>query len=59
MACRPPPRPPTFTLFGSRVAGLPDSYRRYLVRRLRRAFDLPGVPLRLRFKAGRNPYAKA
>ena len=52
-------RPPTFTLFGSRVASLPESYRRYLARRLRHAFDLPGVPLRLRFKAGRNPYAKA
>lgn len=52
-------RPPTFTLFGSRVDGLPESYRRYLARRLRRAFDLPGVPLRLRFKAGRNPYARA
>ena len=52
-------RPPTFTLFGSRIANLPDSYRRYLTRRLRHAFDLPGVPLRLRFKAGRNPYAEA
>ncbi len=52
-------RPPTFAVFGSRLAGLPDSYRRYLVNRLRQEFDLPGIPLRLRFRSTRNPYAGA
>ena len=51
-------RPPTFALFGARVAGLPDAYKRYLANRLREDFDLPGVPLRLRFRSPRNPYAE-
>ncbi len=49
-------RPPTFTVFGTRVSNLPNAYKRYLANRLREDFDFPGVPLRLRFKAPRNPY---
>ncbi len=49
--------PPTFALFGTRLAGLPESYRRYLVNRLRQDFGLAGIPLRLRMKTTRNPYA--
>jgi GTP-binding protein len=49
-------RPPTFTVFGTRVSNLPNAYKRYLANRLREDFDLPGVPLRLRFKAPKNPY---
>jgi len=51
-------RPPSFTAFGTRVTDLPEAYKRYMVNRLRADFDLPGVPLRLRFKAPKNPYAK-
>ena len=51
-------RPPTFVLFASRADKLPDSYRRYLVNSLRESFDLPGTPIRLSVKAGRNPYAE-
>jgi GTP-binding protein len=51
-------RPPTFVLFASRADKLPDSYRRYLVNSLRESFDLPGVPIRLSVKSGRNPYAE-
>ncbi|WP_439634131.1 ribosome biogenesis GTPase Der [Glycocaulis sp.] len=50
-------RPPTFVLMASRAGKLPDSYKRYLVNGLREAFDLPGVPIRLIVKAGKNPYA--
>ncbi len=50
-------RPPTFTLHGTRVDDLPESYKRYLVNRMRGDFDLPGVPIRLRFKSPKNPYA--
>jgi GTP-binding protein len=50
-------RPPTFILFASRPEGLPDSYLRYLTNELREAFDLPGVPIRLHLRKGRNPYA--
>jgi GTP-binding protein len=51
-------RPPTFALFTSKPAELPESYRRYLVNLLRQDFDLPGVPIRLMLrKTGKNPYA--
>jgi GTP-binding protein len=49
-------RPPTFVLFVSQAGALPDSYLRYLTNSLREAFELPGVPLRLRLRAGNNPY---
>ncbi len=49
-------RPPTFALFASRPEELPDSYRRFLVNSLRETFDLPGVPIRLMLRRGKNPY---
>jgi GTP-binding protein len=52
-------RPPTFVLFASRAAQLPDSYRRYLVNSMRESFDLPGVPVRLTVKANANPFAES
>lgn len=51
-------RPPTFALFVSKPADLPDSYMRYLQTSLREDFDLPGVPLRLWVRKGKNPYVK-
>ena len=51
-------RPPTFALFASKPAELPDSYRRYLVNALREDFDLPGTPIRLMLRKGDNPYAR-
>jgi GTP-binding protein len=50
-------RPPTFVSFVSRPEDLPQSYERYLINELRAAFDLPGVPIRLYFRRGKNPYA--
>ncbi|TVR98790.1 MAG: ribosome biogenesis GTPase Der [Rhodospirillales bacterium] len=50
-------RPPTFVLFASRAAELPESYVRYLVGGLRDSFGLAGVPIRLHLRQGRNPYA--
>src|SRR3546814_16621796 len=38
-------RPPTFLLFTTRPAQLPESYLRYLVNGLRAAFDLRGVKI--------------
>jgi GTP-binding protein len=49
-------RPPTFVLFASKPSELPDSYRRYLVNALRREFDLPGTPIRMMLRKGKNPY---
>jgi GTP-binding protein len=51
-------RPPTFVVFCSQPRGLPTSYSRYLVNGLRESFDLPGVPIRLNMRKGKNPYAK-
>lgn len=50
-------RPPTFVLFASRAPSLPEGYRRYLINGLREDFDLPGVPIRLHLRRGKNPYA--
>jgi GTP-binding protein len=44
--------PPRFVLFGAEP---PDaSYQRFLEGRLRRALDLDGVPIRVRFRKGRR-----
>ena len=49
-------RPPSFQLFAN-TSDIPDHYLRYLVGRLRDDFALPGVPLRLKIKKSKNPYA--
>ena len=49
-------RPPSFVLFGTRVDQLPDSYLRYLVNGMREDFDLPGTPIRLWVRGGKNPF---
>ena len=49
-------RPPTFVAFGTRVDKLPESYRRYLLNSLRKAFDLGAVPLRLSLRSPKNPF---
>ncbi len=51
-------RPPSFALFVNLPRALPDSYVRYLANALREDFDMPGVPIRLRTRKGRNPYAE-
>jgi len=50
-------RPPTFQLFGNQLDVLPEAYLRYLVNGLRERFDLPGVPMRVLLRKGKNPYA--
>ena len=51
-------RPPHFVLFGNQLDALPRVYKRYLVNGLREAFDLPGVPIRLSLRMGKNPFDK-
>ncbi|QCE33902.1 ribosome biogenesis GTPase Der [Acetobacteraceae bacterium] len=48
--------PPTFVIFGTRVEGIPESYKRYLVNGLRDTFALSGVPIRLQLRSSKNPY---
>jgi len=50
-------RPPSFILFASRPEALPAAYQRYLVNGLRDAFDMPGTPIRLWVRGGKNPFA--
>ena len=49
--------PPVIVIHGNQTERLPDSYRRYLINRFRKAFKLSGTPVRLSFKKGKNPYA--
>ncbi len=49
-------RPPTFVVFGNRTEDLPVSYQRYLLNGLREEIGFKGVPLRLTFKGGKNPF---
>ena len=51
-------RPPTFALFSTRPAAIPESYQRYIANGLRETFDLPGVPIRVSLRKGKNPYVK-
>lgn len=47
-------RPPTFALFVNR--SVPESYKRYLTTSLRDTFNLPGIPIRMLVRKGKNPY---
>ncbi|MDP4724754.1 MAG: ribosome biogenesis GTPase Der [Alphaproteobacteria bacterium] len=49
-------RPPTFKVFCTKAADVPDSYVRYLTNALRRDFKMPAVPIRFQFKSQKNPY---
>jgi len=51
-------RPPTFALWVSKPLDLPETYLRYLSNGMREAFDLPGVPIRMLTRKGKNPYAE-
>ena len=48
--------PPLIVIHGNQLEAVPDSYRRYLETRFRKAFKLDGTPLRIHFKSSRNPY---
>ncbi len=50
-------RPPTFIIFSSRPEALPESYLRYLVNDLKKAFGLGPSPVRLHVRKTKNPYA--
>jgi GTP-binding protein len=50
--------PPRIVIHGNALERVPESYRRYLERFFRDAFQLQGTPLRVEFRSGRNPYQK-
>jgi len=49
-------RPPSFTIFGSRVELVQESYLRYLSNSLARKFKLENIPLRIFLRQKDNPY---
>ncbi|GAB3628247.1 GTP-binding protein Der [Pandoraea terrae] len=51
--------PPIIVIHGNNLDGVTDTYKRYLERRFRETFGLKGTPLRIEFRSGANPYAKA
>ncbi|GAC1622784.1 MAG: ribosome biogenesis GTPase Der [Nevskia sp.] len=48
--------PPTIMFHGNQTDQLKDSYKSYLANVFRDAFKLKGVPLKLEFKTGDNPF---
>lgn len=49
--------PLTILVHGKQTQSVPQSYKRYLANTFRRACQLMGVPLVLRFKTDENPYS--
>jgi GTP-binding protein len=50
--------PPRIIIHGSALDHVPESYKRFLEGFLRDTFKLQGTPMRVEFRAGRNPYVK-
>ncbi len=50
-------RPPTFVVFLSSPDNLQSSYKRFLAASLMKDFNLSGLPLRIMYRKGNNPYA--
>jgi len=53
---QPETQPPTFIAFVNQPQGVPDHYRRYLVKQLREKLGLTCAPLRLFLKARQRPH---
>jgi GTP-binding protein len=47
---QPETHPPTFVFFTNHPEGIPHAYRRYLVKQLRQALDIPLAPVRIFLK---------
>ena len=51
-------RPPSFVVFGNRTDALPASWQRYLANSLADDLDFRGLPIRLNFRGGKNPFKR-
>jgi len=47
-------KPPTFAIVSNRPEAIPESYRRFIERGFREAWDFSGVPLRIRYRRKRS-----
>ena len=50
--------PPVIVIHGNSLEHVPESYKRFLEGRFRKAFDLVGTPLRIEMKTSNNPYGE-
>ncbi len=50
--------PPRIIVHGNALDQVPETYRRYLERFFRDAFQLHGTPLQVEFRSGANPYGR-
>jgi GTP-binding protein len=48
--------PPVIVIHGNLTDKIPESYRRFLINRFRKAFKLKGTPVRLALKTSNNPF---
>lgn len=48
--------PPVIVIHGNQTEKLPEAYRRYLINKFRKVFNLKGTPVRLVFKSSKNPF---
>ncbi len=48
--------PPIIVIHGNHLNAIPASYKRYLEKSFRNAFELTGTPLLIQFKQGSNPF---
>ena len=49
--------PPTFTFWGNRISEVSDSYKQFLRNQLSNALGLENLPVKIYFKANKNPYS--
>jgi len=50
-------QPPLIVIHGNQTEHIADSYKRYLINTFRTTLKLEGTPIRIEFKAGKNPFA--
>ncbi len=48
--------PPLIVIHGNQTEAVPDSYKRYLENKFRKALKIEGTPIRLQFKTSDNPF---
>tara|TARA_Y100001935_G_C17311488_1_gene516759 strand:- start:1823 stop:3232 length:1410 start_codon:yes stop_codon:yes gene_type:complete len=48
--------PPIIIIHGNQTEKIPQTYKRYLINRFRKVFQLQGTPLQIDFKSNDNPY---
>ncbi len=49
--------PPTFTFWGNRISEVSDTYKQFLRNQLAEALGLEHVPVKIYFKANKNPFS--